>query len=163
MTGASISIDAKIMWITHSMPISPLSVLKAKLHLALSITLLPSLMLSTACVILMPIGVLDAICVTVGTAAFVAFMALFGLCVNICLPKFDWASETVAIKQSASTLVTMFAPFVLIVPAVIIAYVTESYSLVMYAFTALIVILNILIYLWLYRKGAEKYSRLCGA
>ncbi len=163
MTGASVSIDAKIMWITHSMPVPPFAALKAKLRLALAVTLLPSLLLSGVCVALIPMSIIEAICVVVGTAAFVVFMALFGLFVNIHLPKFDWTSETVAVKQGISTLVSMFAPYILVVPACVIAYATESYSLVMYAFCAIVIILDVSLHVWLRTRGAHKYSRLVGA
>ncbi len=163
ITAPSVSIDAKIIWITHSMPIPPFEVLRAKLRLALAITVIPTALLPIISIFVLPVTILDGIVALLGALAFCVFVALFGLFVNIYLPKFDWTSETMAVKQGISTLVAMFAPFIIIVPICIVAYTTEAYTLIAYAFRDIIVILDILLYSWLPTKGAEKYSRLVGA
>lgn len=44
-------------------------------------------------------------------AAFILYTAVLGLSIDLCFPVFDWPSETTAVKQSASVLLTMLASF----------------------------------------------------
>ena len=109
ITATSISLEGKNFWIVRSLPIPANRYLGAKLALNLllnvSVSWLSILILSfvyhfapVTTLLLLALTLLAALC-----------SGLFGLIVNLHFPRFDYDREIVVVKQSLSTMITVFA------------------------------------------------------
>lgn len=108
ITATSISLEGKHFWIMRSLPIPANRYLGAKLALNLMLNVpvswLSILILSfvyhftpVTTVLLLALTLLAALC-----------SGLFGLIVNLHFPRFDYDREIVVVKQSLSTMITVF-------------------------------------------------------
>ena len=109
ITATSISLEGKNFWIVRSLPIPANRYLGAKLALNLLLNVpvswLSILILSfvyhfapVTTLLLLALTLLAALC-----------SGLFGLIVNLHFPRFDYDREIVVVKQSLSTMITVFA------------------------------------------------------
>ena len=105
-TAPSVSLEGDKLWIMRSSPIAPRQVFAGKLALDLAL-LFPSVAVSAVILSLsLPLRWADIACLTAAPLCFGLFMALVGLYANLCLPRFDYASDTAVVKQSASVMVS---------------------------------------------------------
>lgn len=107
ISAPSISLEGKNIWILQTMPIDGWQVLKAKLKLCFVVNLPSSILCATVLGIAMNISILEITLAVVFVFAFVCFCAVMGLVCNLKMPNFNWTSEAVVVKQSASVLVSM--------------------------------------------------------
>ncbi len=109
VSASSVSLEGENIWITRSMPVKTERVLlvKAALHfLSVGIPLLiPCVVFSVA----LRIRFWLAFVMTASALAFATLTAVLGLIVNLKLPNLHWTSELVAVKQSMSAVISMFA------------------------------------------------------
>jgi ABC-2 type transport system permease protein len=129
-TMSSISLEGKSLWIAKSLPVEPITIYLSKIFVNLTIlapTVLDAILLGIA----LKADAVTILLMVVITVVCSVFIALFGLVINLLLPNFNWSNETVVVKQSAATMITIFSSmgiiaiqFVLmmIIPNVILAY-----------------------------------------
>ena len=164
ISAPSISLEGKNLWIIKSIPVPATVIFRSKMASHLS-ACLPFILLS---------GIIC--CITIGGNALTmamyfilptlsaAFCAVLGVFINLKFPKFDWISEVVAIKQGASTILTMFGSFVaLIAPIIIyiakgISVITPDTMLIIYA--VYLVAITALFYSLTTRNADKKLSEL---
>jgi len=114
MTSASVSLEGKNIWLVQSLPVSPWQVLLAKLKLHLLLTIIPALIL-TACVelVIQPsLGM--ALLLPLIVMAFILFMALLGLVVDLKSPNLNWTNESAVVKQSMAVMIAIFGGWVVV-------------------------------------------------
>lgn len=120
ISAPSISLEGKSLWIVQSLPIDGGDALLAKAYMHM-VVCLPSVMIaSVVCVFTLNMTPLLILLTLVLPAIVTVFCALFGVFINLHFPRFDWISETVAIKQSMSTMIAMFVPMTVIVTLVLV-------------------------------------------
>jgi ABC-2 type transport system permease protein len=108
ITASSVSLEGESLWVLRSMPVSTLTIFKAKVALHVVVTAVP-LCISMALVgIIFHLGVWATIMAILLLVAVTLLTALSGLAINLKLPNLKWTSEIVAVKQSVSVLVAMF-------------------------------------------------------
>ena len=163
LTAPSVSLEGKSLWLTQSLPVPTIEVLKAKLKMHLWVTLPPMLILSAALLwVVLPTWYfwLGSF-VLVGL--FVMLTALIGLCLNLKMPNLKWQSETVPVKQSLCVMLSMFLPWGIIggfgllywalldiiAPAVYLA-----------AVAVILLAANVALYEWLKRRGTKIFESL---
>lgn len=159
ITAPSISLEGKNFWILRSAPIQPVQVLGAKLWLHILVTLVPTV--ASVCVFNIALG-MNALCTVlsaVTVALFVVQQALLGLHVNLIKYNFNWLTETVAVKQSASVVITMFAgmgiTLAFFLPYLLVQCKGLTYQLVV---LAAVIALDVYLAMRLRTKGAERYE-----
>ena len=108
-SAASISLEGKTLWILKSMPVTAKEVLTAKMFAAALTTAVPSVILVTVCIIFLPTTPLYAVLAYIVATAVAIFSSGVGIIVNMLMPRFDWVSETVCVKQSGSVIVSMLS------------------------------------------------------
>ena len=115
ITAPSVSLEGKNLWIVQSFPVSGLQVLMAKVKMHLLLTIVPAAIL-VACVelVILPAPVF-AILIPIVAVAFILFMALFGLALNLKMPNLTWTSEIVPIKQSIGVMIALFGGWAFVV------------------------------------------------
>lgn len=163
ITAASVSLEGKTIWLSQSLPVSAWQALRAKFNLHMLITSVPTLFCSLCvCIVLRP-GIGVAAVVFVLPLLFVALSAAFGLALNLKIPNLSWTSETVAVKQSFSVLITMFSGWILSAALAVVYYLLFMKIDVLWFFiaaSALITALCAGCLLWIKKRGVEIYKSL---
>lgn len=108
ITAPTISLEGKNLWILRSTPIESSKILLAKTMVQISITVPTSFIASVVVAMLAKPSPLMAISLFLAPILISIFFAFMGTLINLKMPKFDWTDEVYAIKQGASTVVTMF-------------------------------------------------------
>lgn len=128
-TCTSISMEGKEWWIVKSLPIRTKDLLDSKILLYLSL-IAPFLVVVDVLLILGLNPTLpEAMWIITVPIVMCVFSAVFGLAVNLKLPKFDWENEVAVVKQSAAAFFGGIGGFILILIACIpVAIVPQSYA-----------------------------------
>ncbi len=162
VTGPSISVEAKTLWLLRSLPVSAWQILSAKLALHLWISVPAALILSTIALVLTRANAFMISAVLVFVVLFNVFYALLGLILNLKLPKLNWTTMTVAVKQSFSVLFTMLIGFA-VLTALVIAYIF-TYELIggLFIITAEVImaVAVILLFIYLKKRGTKIFDKL---
>ena len=109
VTGSSVSLEGEGIWQVKAMPVSAWTVLSAKNTFHLLATLPPAFV-STVCLsVLLKVSFPLAALTLFVVCAMICFCAFLGQAINLNMPNLHWTNEVVAVKQSVSTLVAMFA------------------------------------------------------
>jgi len=164
ISAPSISLEGKNLWIAQSLPVdgSDILMVKAKMHMAVC---LPAVIFAEVVfAFILKMSPLMTIILFVLPTLFTIFCALFGVIINLHFPKFDWISETVAVKQGMSSLIAMFGSFgAVLIPAVLYFYVLKSVidvEIYMLIVAIVLAIVCILMYQFLMTKGKEIFAKL---
>ncbi len=108
-TSSAISMEGKTLWIVKSMPVSVRDWLESKLLLDLTLAV-PFTLVGCALVAFgMRASAFETLWLVIVPLAYALFFGVFGLWVNIRLPKLDWQNETEVVKQSMATMIVVFS------------------------------------------------------
>ena len=163
LTAPSISLEGKSIWLSQSLPVSAWQVLRSKFNMHMLLTGIPSLFCSVCvCIVLRPSAAVCA-AVLIFPLLFAALFAVLGLVLNLKIPNLNWTSETTAVKQSISVLITLFAGWILSFIFAAVYYllfmpVGALWFLVIAS--AVITVRCALCLLWLKKRGTEIYKNL---
>lgn len=157
ISAPSISLEGKNLWIAQSFPIDGGDVLLSKAYAHMTVCIPPSLLASFAFLFILDMTPLRACLIIIVPVIFSVFQALLGVAVNLRFPKFDWISETVAVKQGLSTMITMFSSMGVVALPVIL-YITVlvnimSAELFIILYTAALAAVSAVMYGYLKTKG----------
>jgi len=159
LSGASVSIEGEGLWLMQSLPLKAGNILlpKAAAHCAIC---LPAVLLAGALgAFALSADVLTAAAMILLPSLVCIFVSLFGVVLNLLLPRFDYASDLMAVKSGLSSGLTMLTGMGLVaIPVVLYAFVFKaSFALgYLYAACALLLALgSILLYYYL-THGAQK-------
>ncbi|MEG1381374.1 MAG: hypothetical protein RSC73_03935, partial [Ruthenibacterium sp.] len=104
-TCVSISLEGKTLWILKEAPIMPATLFAAKIGVNLAVSWSASLITLLIITFTYALPLVMMCKLFLLTLALSLFVALSGLVVNLLLPKMDGASDTLVVKQSASSLI----------------------------------------------------------
>lgn len=164
ISAPSISLEGQNLWIAQSLPVASRDILMAKVKLHLAITM-PAVLAAAGVFswVLRP-GFAMTACIILAPAVFTVFCALFGVAVNLKFPKFDWISETQAVKQGISTMISMFgtAAMVLAPGALYMKFLSEHVPAEIYiaGYTLILALAGYALYRWLMTGGARIFEKL---
>lgn len=100
----SVSMEGKQWWIAKTLPLDTKTILDGKLLFNL-LLIAPFFVVAQICLIFaLKLKALNAILAMLLSLIFIVFSCVFGLWINLLFPKLDWENETVAVKQSAASL-----------------------------------------------------------
>ena len=165
ISSATISLDAKTLWIPKTLPIEEDKVLFAKAfpHIAIS---LPVMIVSSLILeFLFSASFISRIMLVLIPTVVTVFNALLGVIINLNVPKFNWINEAQAVKQGMAPFLAMIlsaVPAVLFTLLAVLFGVTGIISMDVYLIIYLLIAVlgTYLQYRWLSRKGALKFRRL---
>lgn len=163
MTAPSVSLEGKNLWLIQVLPVDPWHVLRAKLQLHLFLTLPPAAVLTVCTLVVFRPSVEFMILIPVAVAAFIVTMAMFALFMNLKFPNLNWTNEIVPIKQSLSVVAALFGGWAVVLGAAILYYALRnvlSPAAYLAAVCALLVMISVLLFIWLKRKGARILAEL---
>ena len=104
ITGPSVSLEGKNLWIIKSLPISTKDILFAKKNVQVYVNGIPAAICTVAMALLLRIHYSDAIFAAIIVYLIINIQATVGLLMGLRHPNFDWTNEAVPIKQDASLL-----------------------------------------------------------
>lgn len=107
-TPAAISMEGRSLWIIKSMPVRARDWFSGKLAVTMVLAVPSILISSTLIVIGLKPGLLDAIWLYLTPLAYALAFGVFGLWLNIRMPRMDWKTEAEAVKQSGSVMISVF-------------------------------------------------------
>ena len=165
LSAASISIEGKkYLWQLKCLPIDPRKILKSKLMLHIVISAPVSLIVSLAAVMVFRPSVLSAIAFFVLPLGFMVISAQLGLIINLRFPNLDWISETQAVKQGVSLILSLLAELATVA---VFAVITVLFTVIGLDPRAALILLAVpmMLMIWLLqkvtnKKGAEMFSAL---
>lgn len=164
ISAPSISLEGKNLWISKSIPVDIGDVLLSKAMLHILVCLPPVLIAEIVAAFALKLTAGMTLLLLAIPALITIFCGLFGVAVNLKFPRFDWISETVAVKQGASSMIAMFgSAAVVILPALLYALVladhlTATAFLTIYTVLAGIACLSL--YRWLMTRGKAIFEAL---
>lgn len=113
-TSSSVSLEGKSIWVIQSMPVDPAQVLLSKLKLSLIMFLPPVVFFMTALIVVFGTSAAVAVPALILSVAIIVVMAEIGLIANVNHPLLNWTSETQAIKNSGSIIISMVIDMVIV-------------------------------------------------
>ena len=154
-TASAISMEGKSLWIIKSMPVSARDWLIAKLKVTLMLSIPSILITSTLVVIGLKPGLADTLWTYLLPLAYSFAFSIFGLWLNIRMPRLDWQSEAEAVKQGGAVMVCIFGGMAAGFAPAIIAAMTGSALIAPITFVLLTVMAALL---WgsLMRSGEKR-------
>lgn len=165
-TGSSISLEGKNLWVLKSSPVKAFDIFKGKIAVNLVITV-PAIIL---CAILFWIGfdltLVNAMWTLLIPTLLAILVAVSGVIINLYFPKMDWKNETQVVKQSLSSMVSMFMGVILVAIVIGICYLSIKYlhitNIYVYlaVITVLLVILDVVSVIILKTKGENLFNKL---
>ncbi len=164
ISAPSISLEGKTLWQAQSLPVSPGQVLLSKAYAHMVISLPVTLVSGLALGIILRLPLPYLLMIAVLPCLLVALIAMTGVLINVKLPKFDWNSQTEAVKQGASVILTMAAGFVAValpVAAYLNLLAGVLSPLIFMALYALILMaLCVLLYIKLFKRSDREFMAL---
>lgn len=164
ISAPSISLEGESLWICKTIPVNPSDILIAKVRAHIIICMPFVVIFGIAANIVLPVNAAMRIAVVLIPAASTVFMGHMGVICNLMLPKFDWADESIAVKQSLAVIATMGIGFGVAIVSFIAYAVIHMlpYADGIYAvlFFAAFVIADICMYRFLKNKGSKRFLEL---
>lgn len=159
-----ISIEAKTLWISKSLPVRAKDVLFAKAN----VHIFASLPFILVCALLLQfsfdMGIISRIMLAAFPIAVTVFNAYMGIVLNLAYPKFDWINEIDAVKQGlAPTLAIFIAMATIALPLILYLFVFKgmiSAEMYLLAVFGIFVLGSLILSRYLAGKGAEKFEML---
>ena len=158
MTAPSVSLEGKNLWLLQSLPVTPWQALRAKLWPQLLLTGVPLLVCIVCTIFVYTYTPVELILVLALTLSFTVFSALFGLFLGLKMPNLNWTSEITPIKQSIGVMLALFSGSLYTVVLYVGFFMGGRHlGFVGYAsgFTLLTLILDVLLYTWMRKKGTR--------
>ncbi|MBP5153720.1 MAG: hypothetical protein ILP12_01765 [Lachnospiraceae bacterium] len=162
-TVVSVSLEAKTLWISRTLPVETQRILHAKVVLQLIYTLPPALLLSVSVICMLQPALLEAILLILVPQIFLTLTACFGLFLDLKRPNLHWISEMLVVKQGLNVfLMILGAPAAAILLTALYLPLAGSIPAAAYmALTGLVyLILTVLLIRWLNRRGSALYESL---
>lgn len=164
ISAPSISLEGRSLWILRSMPISSKEIIDAKIRMHLLICIPPTIIAQIAILFMISGSIKGYITLFLLPISIIFLMAVFGVMVNLKHPKMEWVSETVAVKQSASTMIAVFSGMGFVITIALLYGVVfrlfmniQNYLL---CSTFFIIIITVLMYKCLIKKGTKLLERI---
>lgn len=161
VTSASISADAKTLWLTYSLPIKTMDIFKSKLLLNYMMIIPPMLVSVVILSVALGFTVEYFLSLLAFELAYAIFIGLAGLVINLRLPKLDWKNIVVVVKQSASVCVVIFGGMILTFLLVLL-FINLNLPLITFELcaAAFFIIADIVLYILLKNWGVKRFNTL---
>lgn len=163
ISGPSVSLEGKSLWIIRSLPVTGKLALQAKLEAHLLVACPPALVLTALGCRTLGVSWGQTALALAFVLALAVFCAVAGLGANLLWPNLTWISETVAVKQGMGTMAGMLLPMIWLLAlaglylALGRALGVTGYLLLAVGLTAALAALALG---WVLRRGAERWEAL---
>ena len=163
VTAPSISIEGKTMWNLQSLPVEAAKIFKSKIKLHTAVSLPAAAICAVVFGVIFEFGIGITALVIITAAAFIIFIAMLGICLNLKFPSLNWTSEVYAVKQSISVIASIFAGWAVIISFGVIYYLTyKNIEVRVFMLICFIILMlaDIVLWHWVKNKGAKIFEEL---
>lgn len=161
-TASSISLEGKNLWIVKSLPIKIVEIIISKILVNLTVVLPLLFVNSLILAISFRLTLISYIFFLAIPTLYAFLISMAGIIVNLLLPKLEWKSHMVVVKQSASVVVTMLIGILSILIPIFLFFLTEPTNFNTFSFALAIILLGVNLLLWLIikTKGIKIFAKL---
>ena len=164
LTAPSISLDAKTLWLSKSLPVDPMQIFDAKRKMHLLLTVIPCLVFLAACAWVFKMDTMSIVYCGVLMILFTYFFADLGLVLGLRFPNLNWTNETMAVKQGTAVVLAIFGGWalILIIGALYVFVLRKVMSPETYIriLIAVFLIGSLGLNAWLTRAGKKRFAEL---
>lgn len=158
-TMSSISLEGRNLWIAKSLPVPVSIIFGSKLLVNLVVTA-PAIIDAVLIAFAMGMSFTEGLIMVLVSVVTSLFVSLFGLVLNLRLPNFNWTSETMVIKQSAATLITIFGGFAVVGVQVLLLAVIKAFVTAYMIYLGIMTVAVLLLYRMLMSYGVKHFHEL---
>ena len=164
ITSSLISLEGKNINILKSLPIDPRRIIMSKVYASLVI-MLPAIIIGTLILIIkFQISIIDALLLIAIAIVLSLISCIIGIIINLKYPKLDAENDTEVVKQSTSSMISVFTGFFLLGASVAVTFFFVSAQLSMNIL--LLIMLGIfgfillILCLYLTKQGVKLFNKL---
>ncbi|MGM9881836.1 MAG: hypothetical protein ACI31S_03220 [Bacilli bacterium] len=161
ISSSSISLEGKTINITKSLPIKEEVILNSKI-LTCYIIELPFILLSDLLFFIrFKPSILYVILIILLSLLIILLSACIGLIINLKYPKMDASNDTEVVKQSMSSMISVFIGMGILIGSILIIFFLNKYlslDLLLILHIILITIVSTILYIVLMKKGTLEYK-----
>ncbi|MDD4113479.1 MAG: hypothetical protein PHC56_10695 [Herbinix sp.] len=158
-TMASISIEGKNIWVVKSLPVTVLQIFTSKILVNATI-ITPALIASIFISYIMKMSLIKIIIVLLVSVSFSVFVSLYGLVINLSFPYLSWTNETVIVKQSTASMISIFTGMGMVAIQYLLIMLLGNAIGGMMLFMALLWIINIVLFKRLSKVGKRQFEKI---
>lgn len=161
-SACSISLEGQNMWIIKSSPIPISTIFKSKIALNLVISMPFILLDSIILGIALKIGFVQWIALIIIPTLYSYMFSIFGLIINLKFPLLNWTNETVVVKQSAASIITMFSGIIFSAIPIACLMLIEGINieLLYICVTAVLIAASLFLQTYLNKRGKKLFMEL---
>ena len=148
-TSVSISMEGKQWWIVKTLPLTTKDILDGK-YLFYLCLIAPFYVVSEIFLVLaLKPTIWEAVWILLLPASLILFIGIFGITINLFLPKMNWENEVSVVKQSASAMIGVLSGLLVAVIGMIFVMITPAgyQNVTCGIFCAILVVVTVLLYL----------------
>lgn len=159
ITSSMISLEGKSFNITKSLPVSPEKVLLSKVLTSNIISIPVILICDIIFFIVFKVAIIDIVFILLASIIVPTFTALVGILMNLKYPKMDATSDTEVVKQSMSSMLSVFIGMFTGILSVAIIIMGSKINLDLFIILELVAFSIIVFTLWkiLKKYGTQKF------
>lgn len=161
-TASSISIEGNKLWQLKALPLPIADIFLAKLLVSFTVMAPAILIAGTIFNIVLGTDIAGALLVYLVPLLYMAFIACFGLYMNLLFPKFDWKSETEVIKQGTPMLASIFGGLAIsaLPVAMLVGFGVADVTLVTTGIAVVVGVAAWLVWRLILTDGAKRFARM---
>jgi len=164
VSAPSISLEGKNLWIAKSLPVQARDILISKAAMHLTVCGVPNLLAGIVCIAVIPMNALQIVLTLALPVSVTLVFSLLGVTLNLAFPRFDWINPIQPVKQSVSSMLSMFGGMALILAlAVIYIFLAAgTIALDIYLLICIVVFIAVstALYIHLITSGSRKFNAL---
>lgn len=163
IAAVSISLEGKNIWIIQSLPISPKTVLRAKMAAHFILAIFPIIFAGICGIIVIKAKPVESILILATIIIFELFLAIFNLLLNLRLPYMVWSNELYPIKQGGSIVAALFGGMGIVFAFGVIYILAARFlgtAITLIVWNVIISAVGIALYKNIMTKGAESITKL---
>ncbi len=159
----SVALEGKNLWVLRSLPVSTISILRAKILLHLILTVVPLFFTSVCACVAFHLTPVENVFVIVEPILIAVLFALFGMFLGLeKKPNLNWTNEMYPIKQSMSVMLALFAGWAYIGIIVALYFAVVSFGVIPYL--CIVSVVNLffiaLLEVWLHKRAVILFEKL---
>ena len=163
ITSSSISLEGKTINITKSMPVSERMILKSKILASFVIELPFIIFADIIFFIKFRPSIFYVVVILLLSFLIIFLTSCIGLIVNLKYPKMNWTSDAEVVKQSISSMISVFIGMGILIGSIFTIFSLSRYAdidllLVLHVFV--IAIISMILYVILMNNGTEEYKKI---
>lgn len=162
ITSSMISLEGKSFNITKSLPVEPQKILLAKVLTSDIISIPVILLCDIIFFVVFRVAVIDIVFILFASFIIPTFTAIVGILMNLKYPKMDATSDTEVVKQSMSSMVSVFIGILVGMLSIGVMILGSKVNLNLFIILELLVFSVIVFILWriLKKYGVQKWQEI---